>query len=121
MVNVTANLLDEKDKSRHRKIFISMAHRMACLFDFLFAACLDNSDDIFYTQDPESEDLQLLLSVCEFSMVKDPAKHLENNKKRVVNTHEQIAIAMRGFKYRTIVGQAVSSLSWTVYYKVKKK
>lgn len=61
MINVSMELLDEEDKGKHRKIFVIMAHRMACLFDFMYAAALDNPNDVFYNKDPENEDLKLLL------------------------------------------------------------
>lgn len=54
-------------------------------------------------------------------MAKDPVKHREATQKRVQAQHEAIAIAMRGFKHKNIVKQAFSSISWAVYYKIKKR
>ncbi|CAI2359980.1 unnamed protein product [Moneuplotes crassus] len=120
MANLPSDCVKDRENN-DKKIFISLAHRIACLFDYLYAACLDDPSDILYQNDPESEDLKLLLDCCSFSMVENLQEHLENDKKRMIDKQEQIAIALRSFKHKSSVGQAFSSFSWSFYYKIKKQ
>jgi hypothetical protein len=48
MINLSKCLLETKDVSKNRKLFILMAYRLSRLFDLLYAAALDDKDSIFY-------------------------------------------------------------------------
>ena len=80
MMNISINILIEEDRWKRKKLFICMTHNMGWIFDFLYAAALDNKDDIFYQNNPESEDLRLLLNWWSFYMVENPDKHIEITK-----------------------------------------
>jgi len=119
MINLVADLLKEDPKSKNRKMFIIMAHRLAILFDIIYGAACDDPDWVFYNPE-ESEDLLLLLECLDFSMPEDIIGHRENTIKGIEDFHCSIAIAQRGFRKKNIFSQLASSAMWAVYYKIKK-
>jgi hypothetical protein len=118
-VKITLEALKSKKKKQEIKNLIVMVHRLSRIFDWSYAAARDDPNDIFYNVDGNNSDARLLLSCLDFSMPEDLQDHRNVLEKRVEGMYEGIAIAMRGFKHKTLVGQLASSVKWSLYYKWK--
>lgn len=119
MISLSLELVKENDATKTRKTLIYMSHRFARLFDLSYAAACDDPNDIFYQDDPDNEDLNLLLENMEFSIAEDPNEHREILEKRMEEMYSGIASIMRGFKHKSFWKQAISTASWAVYYSYK--
>lgn len=53
-------------------------------------------------------------------MPEEVIKHRENTVKGIENFHLAIAVAQRGFKYKNMFSQIVSSAKWSIFYKIHK-